>query len=200
MMDKVALAMTINPTRPTGVKNPAGDPLVVNDMTQITLCPWFVDWVKERKFKLSSDGLKQMVAKKVIQTSQKPNSRLGFAQIDAFSLLDKVLLHEMTHGRAIFRASVTDRKTGKVEHQDGLIDASAMSGWLSLGLFEWSAYGWKLARALAMRGDPLGYKEAPDNNSDTIALFASVCSLMNDPTTPRKVDDKGRIVPLNQGG
>jgi hypothetical protein len=74
----------------------------------------------------------------------------------------------MTHGRAVY-----SQKDAKKNHQVGLIDAPAMKGWLSLPLFNWSAYGWKLARALAMYGDPLGGINAPDNNSDTIAMFGS---------------------------
>jgi hypothetical protein len=64
---------------------------------------------------------------------------------------------------------------------------------------------------VANQGDDLGGRNAPDNNADIIALFASgtwsnhargsnadcfvVCKLTDDPNNPRKVDVEDRIVP-----
>jgi hypothetical protein len=176
--------VTWNPVRVTKLLDEDGKPRLSNEMTQIQLCPWFVDWVKDRKIKLHKDAVKSIVGKAIIRATESSSNYLGFAQIgihrysgneeyantsvDAFSLLDKVLLHEMTHARATF----SGRDKNK-DYQEGLIDAPAMKGWLSLRLFDWSAYGWKLTRALAMYGDPLGGVNAPDNNSDTIAMFGS---------------------------
>ena len=123
--------------------------------------------------------------------------------VDAFSLLDKVLLHEMTHGRAAYTGDEF------MSSQEGLIDVSNPNFFLRW--INWAAYGWNGAMQLARKGDNLGGKTAPDNNADTIALFASgmlsrrkntsganrfeVCKLMDDPNNPRKVDAKGRIIP-----
>jgi hypothetical protein len=85
--------------------------------------------------------------------------------LDAFSLLDKVLLHEMTHARGAFEGSY------KGEPIEGLKDVPSPNGLLSL--FQWGAYGWKGAIQIARKGDDLGGKNAADNNADTIALFGS---------------------------
>lgn len=86
--------------------------------------------------------------------------------LDAFSLLDKVLLHEMTHARGAY----IEYKDGDIE-AEGLIDVTSPER--LLGIWKWPAYGWKGATALARQGDDLGEYAAPDNNADTIALFAS---------------------------
>lgn len=130
---------------------------------------------------------------------------------DAFALLDKVLLHEMTHGRSVYMTPDQDEEVD----QEGLIDATTSGGWLGLGILKASAYGWHNCLSLAKRGDRLGGINAADNNADTLALFGSstykslsfrlkdrltvsmaVCKLMDDRNNPRTVDDKGRIIPL----
>jgi hypothetical protein len=94
---------------------------------------------------------------------------------DAFSLLDKVLLHEMTHGRSAY--NIKDVK--KVYIQTGLIDVPVLKGiitWPIISKYlDWPSYGWKLARQLTTTGEPTGdvSKYTPDNNSDTLALFGS---------------------------
>lgn len=176
--------MTLNPERKTGRYNAAGEPLVYEQSTQIQLCPWFVDWIKDHKFKLHNDAARSNIGRAVIKLAE--SKKFGFAQIgtisesfmcmpalktqlDAFSLLDKVLLHEMTHGRTAFSLQDTSQHV----LQEGLIDVSALKGFFSLPGLSWASYGWKLATLLSRTGDPLGRDNAPDNNSDTVALFGS---------------------------
>ncbi|KAF1848131.1 uncharacterized protein K460DRAFT_333868 [Cucurbitaria berberidis CBS 394.84] len=188
MMDRISLAVTVNPISDedvlmNGVKMSPEKP------TQIQLCLWFVDWIKDRRFKLHNDVARSNIGRAVIKLAESKN--FGLRQIDAFSLLDKVLLHEMTHGRGAYTNTNTDVEN--VEGQVGLADVSSPNGFLAL--FGWAAYGWKAAMELARKGDNLGGENAPDNNADTIALLGSVCKLMDDPSNPRKVDVKGRIIP-----
>lgn len=79
--EKTALAITWNPIRDTKQKKENGDPILVNEMTQIQLCPWFVDWVKDRKIKLHKDAVTAIVGKAIIKATQSTSIRLGFAQI-----------------------------------------------------------------------------------------------------------------------
>ncbi|CAO2647427.1 Nn.00g083490.m01.CDS01 [Neocucurbitaria sp. VM-36] len=166
--EKIALAVTINPERKTGLYNDNGEPLVTEESTQIQLCPWFVDWIKDRKFKLHNDVARSNIGRAVIKLAE--SNKFGFAQIDAFSLLDKVLLHEMTHGRTAY--TLLDDEQNLI--QEGLIDVPALKGFFSLPGISWASYGWKLATLLTRTGDPLGGENAPDNNSDTVALFGSI--------------------------
>ncbi|KAF1836061.1 hypothetical protein BDW02DRAFT_596728 [Decorospora gaudefroyi] len=187
-IENIALAVTMNPedAHPAFKNNVQ---LESRRPTQIQLCPWFVDWVKSKKFKLVGDVQKRTkIGRFVIKLAEWKG--FGLAQIDAYSLLDKVLLHEMTHGRGAYELRKNNNK--KLEQQ-GLLDVpSANSFFKSI---EWAAYGWKGAMKIAKTGDDLGGNHAPDNNADTIALLGSVCKLMNHESEPRKVDSKGRIVP-----
>ncbi|KAH7071450.1 hypothetical protein BKA63DRAFT_73050 [Paraphoma chrysanthemicola] len=159
--------------------------------TMIQLCPWFVSWIKERKYKLGKDAMNTLIGKSLITISES-KAPFGFAQIDSFSLLDKVLLHEMTHGRSAYMMFDEDEDMWR----EGLIDAIDRTGWFGLGILGAPSYGWKHCVSLARRGEPLGGENAPDNNADTLALFGSICKLMDDQNNPRTVDDRGRIVPL----
>jgi hypothetical protein len=60
-MDKVALAVTWNPELEDGTVVP----------TQIQLCPWFVEWVKERKYRLQKDAMMTTIGKTLIKLSGK---------------------------------------------------------------------------------------------------------------------------------
>lgn len=58
-------------------------------------------------------------------------------------------------------------------------------------------YGWAAAKALANRGasvtgDGWGEETAPDNNADSLAMFASAARLLDD-KEPRRVKENGRI-------
>ncbi|KAF2023188.1 hypothetical protein EK21DRAFT_118997 [Setomelanomma holmii] len=144
----------------------------------------------DRKYKLGKDAISTLIGKTVVNLSGK--APFGFVQIDAFALLDKVLLHEMTHGRSAY---VTRDENGEVE-DEGLIGAKTSRGWLGLGLLKATTYGWSKCASLAKRDDRLGGINAADNNADTLALFGSICKVMDDRNSPRTVDDKGRIIPL----
>ncbi|KAF2653293.1 hypothetical protein K491DRAFT_662135 [Lophiostoma macrostomum CBS 122681] len=126
----VALAMTENPLwNPRGQddsKNPVNgrENDKIEKPTQIQLCPWFIDWIKNRKYKTADQLTKRAnFGRFVINTVEKSN--FGLRQIDAFVLLDKVLLHEMTHGRAAWNIR---RKFWPDEKEDptGLKDVSPL--------------------------------------------------------------------------
>ncbi|KAI4671726.1 uncharacterized protein J4E78_000222 [Alternaria triticimaculans] len=195
ILDNVALAVSANPPakqieqeiantgvfKTTTVRRPA----------QIQLCSWFVDWIKQKEYKTADDVQKRTkIGRKMINraASNRMTFGLGLNQIDAYSLLDKVLLHEMTHARGAFQEWT---KKGVVE---GIKDVLTPN--IFLRQFDWAAYGWEGVGKLARKGGELNTPGGPDNNADTIALFGSACKLMRDPQNPRKVDSKGRIVPV----
>lgn len=72
--DFVALAVTHNPTSETRVLNKGTGEWEGEERelpTQIQLCPWFVDWVKKKEFKTSSDVVKRTkIGRKVIQLAE----------------------------------------------------------------------------------------------------------------------------------
>ncbi|CAN9244307.1 unnamed protein product [Alternaria alternata] len=183
-LDKVALAVTFNPeTEDEDITWRNGVAIESRQPTQIQLCTWFVDWIKQKKFKLSDDAQRRTnIGRAMINMAEW--NLFGLTQIDAFNLLDKVLLHEMTHGRGAY-----------AEYNDGMVEVEGLADVPSttrlLGLFTSPAYGWKAALRLAREGDDLGGEAAPDNNADTIALFASGSWLLKNKA---KIDSKGRIV------
>lgn len=75
----------------------------------------------------------------------------------------------MTHGRA---ANPHWDDNGE-RIQLGLKDVLTPGGYTGLNWVKAPAYGWNKAKALAAKGDRLGGPIAPDNNADTLALFAS---------------------------
>lgn len=75
--EKIALAITLNPWR--DVATVGDDDDNGQSVTQIQLCPWFVNWIKQRKIKLFKDGIRAMIGKAVIKLSEK--TPFGFAQI-----------------------------------------------------------------------------------------------------------------------
>jgi hypothetical protein len=115
----------------------------------------------------------------------------------------------MTHARSAYERLNTD---GDVV-QEGLLDVPNPAGFNRLlpNIWKIPAYGWNAAMTLARKGEDLGGSKAPDNNADTLALFGSgewvynqhltvtdcytVCKLMDDTTSPRKVDVDGKIIP-----
>ncbi|KAI4943119.1 hypothetical protein J4E86_010066 [Alternaria arbusti] len=91
--------------------------------------------------------------------------RLITTILDAYSLLDKVLLHEMTHARGAFQEWT---KKGVVEGIKDVLTPNVI-----LRPFNWAAYGWEGVGKLARKGGELNTPGGPDNNADTIALFGS---------------------------
>jgi hypothetical protein len=77
----------------------------------------------------------------------------------------------MTHGRSVFKKRNRDR----IWEQEGLIDVWAPKGYTGLNWIKAAAYGWKKTTDLAANAQtnrPDG-EQAPDNNSDTLAIFGS---------------------------
>ncbi|KAF2826893.1 hypothetical protein CC86DRAFT_381954 [Ophiobolus disseminans] len=140
---------------------PRGTPVGLDDI----LCPWFVDWIAKRKFK-TQHAVVGNIGKFLTRFSGR--SRFSFAQIDSFNLLDKVLLHEMTHGRAAY--SKFDTEDDPVE---GLKDVLLPGGYTGMNIINAPAFGWAMARKLAEKGGPLRKATGADNNADTLALFGS---------------------------
>ncbi|KAF2468916.1 uncharacterized protein BDR25DRAFT_289905 [Lindgomyces ingoldianus] len=107
MDDKVALAVTVNPVLTAEVFEQTESQWVYTETekpTQIQICPWFVDWIKNHDYKLHNDVARSNIGRTVVKVTESTNHILR--QIDAFNLLDKVLLHEMTHGRSAWQTSV----------------------------------------------------------------------------------------------
>jgi hypothetical protein len=65
---KIALAETANPVLD-------GD----DKPTQIQLCPWFVDWIKNKNIRLGNDVARSNIGRLFIKLSE--STRFGFTQI-----------------------------------------------------------------------------------------------------------------------
>ncbi|QRD07406.1 hypothetical protein JI435_132000 [Parastagonospora nodorum SN15] len=200
LMETVALAVTYNAQWESEEWDEEQREVVYNyedRPTQIQICPWFIDWIKNKEYKLSNDVKRSNIGRYIIK---KVEGNQWFRQIDAFSLLDKVLLHEMTHGRSVWE----EQKfiNNEWENFEGTLDVTVPGTTLVPFLPFFStprpAYGWKWAGDLARKGpDTTGLHgwdpKAPDHNADSIALFGSACKLLDDPDKPRRVLDDGRI-------
>jgi hypothetical protein len=66
--DKTALAMTLNLRRG-----------IIRLPTQIQLCPWFVQWTKDHKYKLQKDAMMTTIGKTLIKLAGR--TPFSFAQI-----------------------------------------------------------------------------------------------------------------------
>jgi hypothetical protein len=75
----------------------------------------------------------------------------------------------MTHGHSVYFKP----GEGDEEDQIGLEDVIAPRGYLGLNIIPAVAYGWSKTKSLAKKGGRLGEVNGPDNNADTLALFAS---------------------------
>jgi hypothetical protein len=67
--------------------NPSGDESLHeveegNKPTQIQICPWFLDWLKNRDFKLSRDVFRTNIGRLVIKGAE--SDRFGLRQIGMF--------------------------------------------------------------------------------------------------------------------
>jgi hypothetical protein len=79
--DRLALAVTMNPEvelppLPEGFQ---GKMPQKQKPTQIQLCPWFVDWLGNKEFKLSRDVFRTNIGQKVIKKAEA--GKYGFRQI-----------------------------------------------------------------------------------------------------------------------
>jgi hypothetical protein len=70
--DRLALAITMNPRVGSNEKP-----------TQIQLCPWFVDWLGNKEFKLSRDVFRTNIGQKVIKKAEAAG-KYRFRQIGVF--------------------------------------------------------------------------------------------------------------------
>jgi hypothetical protein len=77
----------------------------------------------------------------------------------------------MAHGRSAYHRSDDDGKDDQV----GLKDVEVPGGFIGLSVIKVIAYGWSRARARAWDKKRKRLREyvSADNNSDTLALFAS---------------------------
>jgi hypothetical protein len=75
----------------------------------------------------------------------------------------------MTHGRSAYVNYDADDNVDSV----GLEDVIAPGGYLGLNIIPAVAYGWSKTTTLAKKGGHPGEDDGPDNNADTLALFAS---------------------------
>jgi hypothetical protein len=118
--DLATLAATLNVESDTSLHPLTGGPfgeVNLNAPTQIQLCPWFIDWIKSKEFKTGDQVRRTKLGRGVVRLAEKnqwPFRQIGMvaaaahahradrSDTDAFALLDKVLVHEMTHGRAVW--------------------------------------------------------------------------------------------------
>ncbi|KAF2803251.1 uncharacterized protein BDZ99DRAFT_526623 [Mytilinidion resinicola] len=139
--DFSALAITSSPETSKLVRDESiTDVLTLNRKwderpTQIQICPWFVDWVKFKNFKTPSDVKKRTkIGRAVIKPVESTN--WGLRPIDAFSLLNKVILHEMTHGRSAWLDYVEDERIIGTENRLNCWTTQLQSVWMTtVGLY-----------------------------------------------------------------
>jgi hypothetical protein len=79
--EKLSLAMTVNPWLKAEDNN---DPRELRRPSQLQLCPWFVDWIGERKLKNQSQVMKVFFGKGLIKLAGK--LPFSFAQIGSYHL------------------------------------------------------------------------------------------------------------------
>ncbi|SMY20775.1 unnamed protein product [Zymoseptoria tritici ST99CH_1A5] len=146
---------------------------------QITLCPWFIEWATNAPYSTFSTAVKAKLARALIPLSAQNPFNYPLAPVDAYGLLEKVILHELTHTLA----------GGKSDD----VSLSMIQGGLP---FAGVAYGWRAATNLVEQqatGD-----RSPTKNADSLALFASGVRLLN-LTPPKYVERDGGLsgtVPL----
>lgn len=75
LADKVALAVTWNPESAESLSTV---PFQIHP-TQIQICPWFIDWLKNREFKLARDVFRTNIGRVVIKNAV--SGRFGLRQI-----------------------------------------------------------------------------------------------------------------------
>lgn len=115
------------------------------------ICPWFLDYAM-KKNPAFQDGVQKTLWSKIMTGIVPIVKKTAYTDIDVLSLIDKVLLHEMTH----VGSGATIDVGGPLK-----------------------AYGWKNCRALSTaRTNPSTNTYGPDKNADSIALFASACHLI----------------------
>ncbi|KAJ5464868.1 uncharacterized protein N7458_000554 [Penicillium daleae] len=116
--------------------------------SQVQLCPWFLNWMKSKDTKSLRDAeAKGLFWRAISKGLSKAHTLL--TPIDVISLLDKVVLHELTHTRV----------AGESLDVDG-------PSFLTV------RYGWNRCRKLAQEGSDDRNRQA-QVNADSIALCGS---------------------------
>ncbi|GME66162.1 hypothetical protein GTA08_BOTSDO07478 [Neofusicoccum parvum] len=145
--------------------------------SQIQICPWFLNYAKGKEYNTWEDV-------------QKKTKLLNFAvpilsngwpltPIDAISLFDKVLLHELTHTRS----------------GGGTKDVGGGNPLF----FGGARYGWNQCKALAKKGvDSSAADQAPQRNADSIALLGSAMRFLHLEENPMRVKEDGKLEVINQ--
>ncbi|EKG11797.1 hypothetical protein MPH_11293 [Macrophomina phaseolina MS6] len=155
------------PTTFAYTHNPRGQ-----KFSQVQICPWFLGWAKGKEFNSWEDV--QTKAKVFNWAVPKLTSGWPLTAIDAASLFDKVLLHELTHTRS--GGSTTDVGGG------------------SNPLFGGARYGWRECKSLAQKGaDPNDRDQAPQRNADSIALLGSAMRFLHLEENPKRVKENGAM-------
>lgn len=145
--------------------------------SQIQLCPWMLDWAKKIKGLIDAKDLNKKAKTVEFLANFAVNHDFVLTPIDIESILDKVILHEMTH--TIVGGESTD------------IDESSV---LKI------RYGWKRCRDLAKEGDTTKTRQG-QQNADSIALAAfgkfalgNFCVVYLNFSTAIKLSDEGILV------
>lgn len=154
---------------------------VVNPANQtasiLQICPWFVKYGRSQKYK-TFKNLRDWMGRAGIMRgfAGKIADKWPYTEIDATSVFDKVMLHELTH----------TRKGGNTD--DVLLGGKP-------------TYGWKRCRELAQKGEgdpeeaafgkPVTKK--PQQNADSLALFGSAVRFITDSETRLKVTHDGKL-------
>ncbi|KAJ5455566.1 uncharacterized protein N7458_003830 [Penicillium daleae] len=133
---------------------------------QIQICPWFINWMKSVDTHSLKDAQPKALFWRAVSTSLSKMHTL-LTPIDVDSLLDKVILHELTHTRV----------AGVAEDVDGPSFATVR-------------YGWNRCRKLAQEGSDDPERES-QVNADSIALCGSAIRFIKD---GREVKENGDVV------
>jgi hypothetical protein len=116
--------------------------------SQIQLCPWMLDWAKKIKGLIDAKDLNKKARFVEYLANKAVAQDIVLSPIDLESILDKVILHEMTH--TVVGGASRDIDEGNL---------------LKV------RYGWKRCRALAKEGDTSKTRMGQEN-ADSIALAA----------------------------
>lgn len=124
--------------------------------SQLQVCPWFLEYAM-KKDPAFQDAVQRTLWGKIMSGVTRIVKKAGYTDVDVLSLIDKVLLHELTH----------------MKGAGSTLDVGGIGG-----------YGWKNCRKLSTVRTDVGAKRyGPEKNADSIALFASGTLLHSGPRT-----------------
>ncbi|PKY00046.1 hypothetical protein P168DRAFT_285561 [Aspergillus campestris IBT 28561] len=137
-----------------------------NTPSQLQLCPWFIEWMQGINIKNVHKVDKKSVFWKILSKGL-VKMKAVLTPMDVASLLDKVILHELTH----------TRNAGESDDVDG-------------PSFKTVKYTWKRCRELAREG-PDDVQRESQVNADSIALAGSAIRFIKE---GNEVKEDGSIV------